>query len=78
MFEIGFPRSIVIDYTLIPNHILNFEFMSVFMVKNLVVALNPNGPHDNATKEEPNVEPRFEFLLNAFAQDAILPTTFMK
>lgn len=55
-----------------------FEFMPMFMVKNIVIAFDPNSPHDNAPKEVLQCKPRFEFLLNATTKAAIFPIKFMK
>lgn len=52
--------------------------MPLLLVEDLVVAFDPYRPHDNASKEMPNVIPSFVFLSSPMAKDPIKPRKFMK
>jgi hypothetical protein len=53
----------------IPNKVFNLEFMPLFLVEHLVVALIQNHPNGNATKKVPNPN-FFDKLLTFIDNDA--------
>ena len=58
-FENLFLGHFAIDDAFFRDEVLNLEFMSLFLVKNLVIMLNLDGPHDNAVEKMPNSNPSF-------------------
>ena len=72
MFESLFPGDFVIDNAFILSDVLHLEFMSLFLVENLVITSNPNSPHDDAREKMPNFEPRFVFLPDVMSEHAVL------
>lgn len=71
------PRGLTIDDAFLPNEILDFKFVPLFLVEHLIITFDPNGPKHNAPKKMPNVIPCFVFLTNAMSKDAILPVELM-
>lgn len=52
--------------------------MPLILVENIVVMFNPCGSKDNAPKKVPYFKPRFVFLLDVVAKQAVLPIKFLK
>ena len=46
LFDHSFPRNLGVDNEFIPNAMFDPRFMPLFMVEDLVIAFNPNGPQD--------------------------------
>lgn len=67
-FESLFPCSFAIDNASLPNDVFVLEFMPLHLVGNLVIAFNPNGPHDNASEKIPNSKPMFIYFSRCRAQ----------
>ena len=53
-FNHPFPHRLGVDNKFIPNTVCDFEFMPLFMVKNFVILLNPNGAMRDTPKGMPN------------------------
>ena len=53
--KLNFPclRCLGIHNEVIPNDVLHFGLMPLFMVEHLIIPLNPNYQRDNASKEVP-------------------------
>ena len=56
---------------LVPNVVFDMRFMPLFMVKNLVVVFNPNGPKSKVSKEVPNFDLRAILLGKPFTEESL-------
>lgn len=52
-FEYFLPNCFGVHNEIIPNEMLNFGLMPLFLVKHIVVMLNPNCLKSNVTKKVP-------------------------
>ena len=57
----------------IPNMVLYFSLMPLFMVEHFRIALNPNGPKRNSPEEVPKFEIFTIILRNPFPKHDLLP-----
>jgi hypothetical protein len=62
-----------IDDENIPNLILDFRHVPLFMVKHFVITFNPDGPNCNASKQMPNLNVFAELFGNPFPKQCLLP-----
>lgn len=73
LFEYPFPSRLRIDDNFIPHAVFDLRFMSMFVIENFVITLNPNDPQCNASKEVPNFD-LFPILIgNPFPKNGLLP-----
>ena len=54
VFQNLLPSRHGIVNNLLSNPVFNFRFMPLFVVKNLIIAFNPNSPKGNTSQEVPN------------------------
>lgn len=66
-FKDFFPCGFTIDYAFL-DEVLNFEFMPLLMVINLVITFSPYSLNDNALEKMANFKPRFVYLLDAVSK----------
>jgi hypothetical protein len=74
LFENSLPRGLGIQDEFVPNVVFDPSFMALLVVKNLVVAFNPNGQKINAPKEVPNFNHLGTILLGKpFPEENLFP-----
>jgi hypothetical protein len=52
--------------------------MPFFLVKDLVIMLNLDGPHESAVEKMPISNPSFVFLLDDVTEHIVLPIKFVE
>ena len=73
LFEDTCPRRLGVNDKFIPYLLLNLRFVPMFLVKNFVIAFNPNGPKQSASKEVPYFD-HFAFLFgHSFPKQNLFP-----
>ena len=67
-----FPRRLGVDDEFIPNLMFDLGLVPLFMVENMSIAFDPNGPKHDATKEMPNFDLLAKFLRNPLPKQGLL------
>jgi hypothetical protein len=50
----------------------------LFLPKHFIIPFNAKGPKSNAMEKVPTFQPSFVFLMDAMAEDAVVPIEFME
>lgn len=73
LFHHPIPRTFGVNDKLVPDSLLDLRLMSLFMVKKIIIAFDPNEPQHNASKEVPDHDHFVEFICNYSLKQSLLP-----
>ena len=67
------PCRLGVNDKVIPNSLLDFGHMPLFLVEHLIITFNPNGPQNNPSKKVPYLNNFVISFRNSFPEQGLFP-----